>query len=44
MFETTDWSILDVSERLPDGDYEVFADEKREQVCLENGHGLSRKF
>jgi len=40
--ETTDWSMLDVSESLPDGDYEILADGKHEKVRLVNGHWLSR--
>ncbi len=39
--ETTGWSMLDVSEPLPDGNYEVFADGKRDQVRLVNGRWLS---
>ena len=42
--ETTDWAMLDVSEPLPDGNYEVVADGKREQVRLVNGQWLSRGF
>ena len=42
--ETTDWAMLDVSEPLPDGNYEVLADGKREQVRLVNGQWLSRGF
>ena len=42
--ETTEWSMVDVSERLPDGNYEVFADNKRQQVRLVNGQWLSRGF
>jgi len=42
--ETTDWVMLDVSEPLPDGNYEILADGKREQVRLVNGQWLSRGF
>ena len=42
--ETTDWSMLNVSESLPDGNYEILADGKREQVRLVNGQWLSRGF
>jgi hypothetical protein len=42
--ETTGWSMLDVSESLPDGNYEILADGKREQVRLVNGQWLSRGF
>ena len=39
--ETTDWSMLDVSELLPNGNYEILADGKREQVRLVNGQWLA---
>lgn len=39
--ETAEWSILDVSERLPDGNYEIFADGKSEHARLVNGQWLS---
>ena len=42
--ETTDWKMLNVSEKLPDGNYEVEADGKRENVRLVNGEWLSRGF
>lgn len=40
--ETTHWSMRDVSEELPDGNYEVFAEGKREQVRRVGGRWLSR--
>ena len=42
--ETTDWKMLNVSEKLPDGNYEVEAGGKRENVRLVNGDWLSRGF
>ena len=42
--ETTNWSIVDVSESLPDGNYEVFADGKQEHVRRVEGQWLSREF
>ena len=42
--ETTDWSVLAVSETLPDGNYGIHAEGKREQVRLVNGQWLSRGF
>ena len=42
--ETTDWSMLDVSEPLPDGNYEIVADGKTEHVRLVNGQWLSSGF
>jgi hypothetical protein len=42
--ETTNWSISKVSEALPDGDYDIFADGKCEHVRLVNGQWLSCGF
>lgn len=40
--ETTDWSMLDISKPLPDGDYEVLAEGKRVLVRHIAGQWLSR--
>ena len=42
--ETTNWSMLEVAEPLPDGNYEVVADGRREQVRRVNGEWISRGF
>jgi hypothetical protein len=34
------WSIRDISQSLPDGNYEVFADRERVQVRIVNGECL----
>ena len=40
--KTVDWSMLETSERLPDGNYEVIANGETANVRLVNGQWLSR--
>ena len=41
--ETADWSMIDTSEPLPDGEYEVLADGKQVPVRYINGQWSSRQ-
>lgn len=41
---TAHWSMVDVSESLPDGKYEVVADGQRTKVRLVNGQWLADGF
>ena len=41
---TTHWSMVDVSDSLPDGKYEVFADGQCNKVRRVNGQWLADRF